>query len=400
MIRFPDQFIFGTSTAAAQIETAADHDWAGIRALDGSVFQRTTDHELRWASDAEIISELAPAYRMSLLWSRLQKGPYQQLNGEAVSYYIRFIENLKGRGVKIMLVLHHFENPVWFSNMGGWSKSECVNLWLDYVRKVVNTFGRFISYWNTFNEPNLYLSMGYLSGQFPPNKRNPFLAFRTLKHISESHREAYLIIKTEFPDSLVGLSHNSAILEADSFLGNVPAAITDWWYMDFIPGWYGACDFFGFSYYARIGYNPWPVTQLYSPDRIAKKKKPHDQMWEYYPQGISQIMKRYWEMFRKPIMITENGVATMDDNFRIQAIHDYLTEIHSAMSSGIPCLGYFHWSTWDNFEWNLGRSFRFGLYEVNYETMERKPRPSAAYYASIAHQKILLPPYATALNAS
>lgn len=398
MIQFPDNFIFGTSTAAAQIETASDHDWAGFKAKDGSVFERTTDHELLWQSDIEIIAGLAPNYRMSLLWSRLQKGPFLPLDADAVGFYILFLEQLRERGVKIMLVLHHFENPLWFSSMGGWAKAESEKIWLDYVKRIVETFGRYISYWNTFNEPNLYLSLGYLSGQFPPHKMNPFLAFRTLKHISNCNKEAYLIIKAAFPNALVGLSHNSAVLEGDSLLGKIPAALTDWWYMDFIPGWYGNCDFFGMSYYARIGYDPFPVTQLYSPERLAKKNKPHDQMWEYYPQGISVIMKRYWDLFGKPIMITENGVATTDDSFRIQGIHDHLSEIYSAMISGVPCLGYFHWSTWDNFEWNLGRSFRFGLYELDYHTMERKPRPSARYYASISHSKKLSPHSAKSLN--
>ena len=162
--------------------------------------------------------------------------------------------------------------------------------------------------------------------------------------------------------------------------------------MEFIPSWYDLCDFFGMSYYARIGYDPWPVTYLYTPEKFPNSRRRHDDMWEYHPPGLAIIMKRYWNRFQKPIFITENGVATQDDGFRMQAIHDYLSEIRNAINNGIPCLGYFHWTAWDNFEWNLGPSFKFGLFEVNRSTMERIPRKSAGYYSTIAKTGIVNDP--------
>ncbi|MEY3405752.1 MAG: hypothetical protein RL161_1182 [Bacteroidota bacterium] len=392
MIEFPKEFVFGTSTAAAQIESAGGHEWVGLKAKDGSVFHNTTDHELLWKTDVEVIANLAPNYRMSLLWSRLQKCPYEPLNEQAVKFYLDLIDALRNRGVRIMLVLHHFENPIWFGALGGWSCAHAVKIWLNYVEQVVRTFGDRVTWWNTFNEPNLYLSLGYLSGQFPPFRRNPVLAFKVLRNISTAHRAAYLLIKEKFPNTMVGLSHNSVLFEPDTFLGVIPASLTDWWYMEFIPSWYDSCDFFGMSYYARIGYDPSPVTFLYTPEKFRNSKRRHDDMWEYHPPGIATIMKRYWDRFQKPLFITENGVATQDDGFRMQAIYDYLSEIKKAMNNGIPCLGYFHWTAWDNFEWNLGSSFKFGLIEVNRSTMERIPRKSAGYFSTIAHTGIVNDP--------
>src|SRR5688572_17884967 len=159
---FPSNFIFGTSTAAAQIETAVDHDWQGVVAKDGHVFQRTTDHELRFKEDAEIIASLAPGYRMGLQWSKLQRNPMNEFDRAAVDEYAAFLSDLRGRGVSIMMVLHHFTNPNWFAKLGGWEKYENIALWLDFVKRVVDTFGTLVTSWNTFNEPNVYASYGWI----------------------------------------------------------------------------------------------------------------------------------------------------------------------------------------------------------------------------------------------
>src|SRR5437868_3755183 len=106
-INFPKEFVFGTSTAAYQIETAFEHDWVGVKSKDGYVFNRTSDHEKKFKEDAEIIAYCAPYYRMSLMWSKLQRAPYAEFDIETVNEYKGFIGDLKARGVKIMMVLHH-----------------------------------------------------------------------------------------------------------------------------------------------------------------------------------------------------------------------------------------------------------------------------------------------------
>lgn len=391
-LQFPDHFRFGTSTSAVQIETAVDHDWQEFIARDNSIFTRTTDHEIRWEKDIEIISSLAPNYRMSFMWSKLQKAPFASLDQDAVTFYRRLLIGLKENGVDIMLVLHHFANPIWFSQEGGWANKQSVDWWLDYVKKVIHEFGEFVTLWNTFNEPNLYISLSSLAGLFPPQKTNPIYAWRVLNHISDAHQRAYEMLNTLSPEKPVGISHNASILEGDNLLGVLPAKITDWWYMHFIPGWFEHCDFFGLSYYSRIGYDPLPVTFLNTPEKIVKNGKPHDDMWQYYPEGLGICIDRYWKRFRKPIIITENGMSTKDDNQRIKSIYDYLSIVHDRISKGIDIRGYYHWSTWDNFEWNLGPSYRFGLYACDPQTKERLKRPSADLYSSLAHSNKLVMP--------
>jgi beta-glucosidase len=384
---FPDGFVFGTSTAAAQIETAFDHDWQGVKARNGSVFQRTTDHEKRFKEDAEIIASLAPNYRMSLMWSKLQRAPYDSLHQPTLRSYRLFIEDLKGRGVDIMMVLHHFANPLWFSKNGGWEKAENIPLWIDFAKKVVDEFGLYVSYWNTFNEPNVYASYGWITGFFPPFKTNPLLAGRVIKNMSTAHDQVYDYIKAKYPEQPVGISHNATIFSAENLLGWFPARLADWWFMEYVPGHFEKVDFFGMSYYGRIPHDPMPITFLETPEKIKEMGRAHDDIWEYHPEGLRTCIDRYWNKYRKPIIITENGVCDESDFLRLQAIQDYAQIVHKAIKDGIEIKGYYFWSTWDNFEWHLGPAMRFGLYECDLKTMNRMRRPSGDLFASLAYSK-------------
>lgn len=388
-LTFPDQFQFGTSTSAYQIETAVDHDWCGLRSRDGFIFNRTTDHEKRYTDDIAIIASLAPNYRMSLMWSRLQRGPYAPLNETASAEYHHLLERLREKNVRIMMVLHHFANPTWFANTGGWGNPANLPVWLDYSRKVVREFGRYVDSWNTFNEPNLYTSMAWIVGEFPPFQKSLLAARKIIQNLGRAHHETYLLIKEIFPDSQVGISHNCTVFAAENFLGWLPAKILDLCFMKYAIKHFSQSDFFGMSYYARIGHDPFPITYLETPEKIKKLGKKHDDMWEYYPQGLKECIHRYWNEFRKPIIITENGICTSDDSLRETAIRDYVKIVHDALREGIDIRGYYYWSTWDNFEWSLGPTYKFGLYACDPETMERKKKPSADLYRKLAHEHIL-----------
>lgn len=388
-LSFPDDFIFGTSTAAAQIETAFEHDWQGVKSRDGFVFDRTTDHELRFKEDAAIIASLAPGYRMGLMWSRLQREPFGDFDADTVNAYHHFLTDLKARGVSIMMVLHHFTNPLWFAKTGGWEKEENILQWVDFCKKVVDEFGHYVSSWNTFNEPNVYASYGWITGFFPPFKINPYLAGKVVKNMGKAHNLVYDYIKSSFPQQPVGISHNAVVFSSENVLGWFPARLSDWWFMDYVPDHFTKVDFFGMSYYARLSHDPLPITYLDTPHKIKALGKPHDDMWEYHPEGLRTCLDRYWKKYRKPIIITENGVCDSSDELRQRAIGDYANLIHQAIADGIAIRGYYWWSTWDNFEWHLGPTYRFGLYECDLETKERRKRKSAEVYAKLAHTKAL-----------
>jgi len=386
-LKFPETFQFGTSTSAYQIETAFQHDWSGVKARDGFIFNRTTDHEKRIGEDIAIIASLAPHYRMGLMWSKLQREPSGKLDPETTTKYHDLLSGLKNRNVAIMMVIHHFGNPLWFAKAGGWAVQKNIQLWCDYARKLVDEFGAYVSSWNTFNEPNLYATLGYLLGEFPPFRKNMYTARKVIENMGKAHDIVYDLLKSTYPDKPVGISHNSAVFAAENILGEMAASFADMWYMDFMPKHFLRSDFFGLSYYARVAFDPLPITNLYSPEKIAKLKKPHDDIWEYYPQGLYEVIERYWTKFGKPVIITENGICTNDDSQRVKAIQDYMVEVHRAINNKIDVRGYYHWSTWDNFEWTLGPTYKFGLYGCDPMSMERTKKPSADLYTRLAHDR-------------
>ena len=112
-------------------------------------------------------------------------------------------------------------------------------------------------------------------------------------------------------------------------------------------------------------------------------------MWEYYPNGMKESIERYWKQFKLPFIITESGVCTNDDTVRVQAIKDYVKIVRDCMDAGIDIRGYYFWSSFDNFEWDLGPTFRFGLFETDLETKNRKKRPSADVFHRLAYEKKL-----------
>lgn len=322
---------------------------------------------------------------MGLMWSKLQREPFGALDSTTLEEYRTFLADLRAKGVKVMMVLHHFTNPRWFTQKGHWERSENIAMWVDFCEKVVAEFGPYVSYWNTFNEPNVYVSYGWITGFFPPFKRNPILALRVLRNLSKAHERVYDVIKRRYPTHPVGISHNAVVLDHVNWMGWLPAKMSDWWFMEYVPSFFSKSDFFGMSYYCRVSHDPFPITNVDTPAKIKALGKRHDDMWEYYPVGMRECLNRYWKKYKKPIIITESGVCDDSDNIRQGAIVDYARIIHGALRDGIDIRGYYWWSTWDNFEWHLGPSKRFGLYDCDPVTKERRPRPSAEIYRTLAH---------------
>ena len=383
-IQFPKDFIWGTSTAAYQIETAFAHDWRGVKSKDGHVFERTADHELHRAEDLNYITQLGNAYRMSLDWSKLQRQANGKFDQQTVNEYRSFLAKLKARNIYVMMVLHHFTNPLWFVQSGSWENSANIPVFLNYVEQMVNTFGDLVDNWNTFNEPDVYLTNSRLLGNFPPFVKSLGRFRKTLNNMSRAHRLAVPIIKNACPTAPVGISKNCVKFVAENALGWLPAKIADYVFMDYITSYFmEGNDYFGMSYYAKISLTPYPITEIDMPGKLAQLKRPHDKMWEYDPNGMKESIERFWQKYKLPIIITESGICTDDSQVRINSIKDYLSILHQCQQNGIDIKGYFHWTTMDNFEWNLGPTYKFGLVNVDYDTGKRTLKPCGEFYSQV-----------------
>lgn len=390
ILTFPAGFLWGTSTAAAQIETASDHNWKGVVARDGAVFARTTDHELRRAEDLEHIARFGSIYRCGVDWARLQPSPGADFVPAVVAEYADFFRQLRARGMRIMFVIHHFTHPRWLEEQGGWVVEGAIPHYVDFAEQCIAHFGEFVAYWNTFNEPNVYALNGFLLGNFPPFRKKYAQANRVLRHMGKAHDIAYELIKERYPAAPVGISFNTAWFEGRSTLGRIPAALMDWWFHRKAARPFTKVDFWGLSYYAYIPFQPGPITEIDNPGQLARMEIPHDQMWGYRPEGLSRVIRRFWKKYQKPIIITENGICTADPQQRIAAIKDYLTECHRVLAEGIPLQGYIFWSTFDNMEWNLGNTYRFGLITVDWATMDRRNTPAADFYAEVCRNNVVV----------
>ena len=387
LLQFPEDFLWGTSTSAAQIETAFDHQFKGIEASDGFIFERTIDHEKRRAEDVNYIAQLSNIYRCSVDWSRLQQSPLSPFDPEVADEYRNFFESLRNNDTRIMLVLHHFAHPSWFERNGAWLQEKNIDFFIDFARRCHEHFGAYIHSWNTFNEPNAYVAMAYLLGEFPPYRRYRLrMARKALRHMGNAHEIVYDYLHAERSDAFVGIAQSVARFEGINPLGRLPALLCNWWYNRKSARYFSKTDFWGVNYYAYVPFDPMPITEIRRPGRLDKLGIPHDDMWGYRPEELDRFLTYFYEKFGKPVIVTESGICTDSPGERIKAIKDYLKICHDALDKGIDLRGYIHWSTFDNFEWHLGPRYRFGLVRVNQFSKDRQMTSAGQFYKKIIQE--------------
>ncbi len=383
-LKFPKDFYWGTSTASAQIETATEHNWKGFKSKDGFTFDRTTDHELRREKDVEIIKEFGTVYRCGVDWARLQSTAKAPFDMEVVKEYRTFFKQLNDEGVKILFVIHHFTNPLWFEENGSWLRKENLAYFLNYADQCIEHFGDLVFNWNTFNEPNVYCLNAFITGEFPPQEKNYFKGTRAINNMAHCHDLLYDKLKKKFPDKQIGISLNTALFEGLNPVGKLFAKFTDWWFVKRSADLFSNVDYIGLSYYAHILFQgPNALTAIDHAAQLKDLGYPTDKMWAYNPAGLKFNVERLFAKYKKPILITENGICADDPQERIACLKDYLSIIHKLIEDGIPFLGYIHWSTFDNFEWNLGPTYRFGLASVDLESKNRSINESGKFYSEI-----------------
>lgn len=370
---FPKDFLWGSATSAYQVEGGIHNsDWSKIHPAG-----RACGHYNRYERDFDLLRELGQnAYRFSIEWSRIepQEGKFDE---KEIAHYGKVLEALRARGIKSMVTLHHFTNPAWLAQRGGWANSKVVFYFSRFAEKMLEEHGDLVDFWITINEPLIYAWKGYVEGTWFPKKKNPILFLRVLQNQIAAHKKMYEIFHRAKVQ--VGIAKNNQFFEpynSKSLLDRAVVSATDWlwnrWFLDRIKN---HLDFIGLNYYFhnRIQF-PW---RQRNENRIVS-----DIGWEIYPEGVYHILLEL-NRYGKPIFITENGLADAGDVLRKDFIRDHLSWTNKAIREGVDVRGYFHWSLMDNFEWDKGFGPRFGLVEIDYKTLERKIRPSARYYAQI-----------------
>ncbi len=400
-LRFPEDFIWGTATSSHQIEgNNKNNDWWQAE-KEGKVPEsgKAADSYNRYEEDFDLAKEAANnAHRFSIEWSRIEpeEGKFDE---KEIEHYRKVIRALKERGLEPFITLHHFTSPVWFTDKGGWKNKKAPYYFTRYTEYVIKNLGREADFWITINEPLIYSTLSFAEGVFPPFKNSFFSAYKAARHMAKAHKKAAKIIKTYSKENKTGVTKNYKYFDLyrNQFLARVIKSIMDYmwnkWFFNKIKRYQ---DFVGINYYRRNkihvrGLNPRNWLNVQSSDRTENPEKFSDFGWEIYPEGIYHVVRQAWEKYRQPIYIFENGIADADDDQRPDFIRDHLRWLHKAIKEGVDMHGYFHWSLIDCYEWEEGYKMKFGLVEVDFETLERKPRGSYYVYQRICRANALIP---------
>jgi beta-glucosidase len=407
---FPSGFLWGASTASHQVEGGSHSQWSVWELENASELAKTAeerlghlpiwpeikkhaknpnnyvsgrgvDHYNQYKKDFDLAKGLnLNAFRFGISWGRIEpeEGKWDQ---QAIEHYKNYISELKKRGIEPMLNIWHWTFPVWFANKGGLKKYNNLVYLERYVKKIADEFGKDLNYVITINEPNVYASFSYLSGEWPPQEKNVLNFLSVYWNLAQAHKRIYKILKKKNPKLQVGIAAQLANIQAKSPHNIFDELATKWmryfWNWWFLRRIRRHQDFIGINYY---------FTDYYTGQfkRQNPKLPLNDLGWYMEPEGLYPLLLRTWVRFKKPIIVTENGVADMHDEYRRWWIEETIVAMQRALSEGVDLRGYFHWSLLDNFEWKYGWWPKFGLVEVDREDgMKRNVRPSAEWFAGV-----------------
>lgn len=431
-LRFPPGFVFGTATAAYQIEGAVREHGRGPSVWDtfshtpgatrdGDTGDVACDSYHRYAEDAQLSADLgAHAYRFSISWSRVLPAGSGRVNGPGLDYYSRLVDALLERGVDPVATLFHWDLPQSCQDAGGWLTRETADRFADYAAAVASALGDRVRMWITLNEPVIHTLNGHVEATHAPGLRLGTDAMRVAHHLLLAHGRAVPALRAAAPGVPVGLTNNySPTQPASGRIADIDAArrqdvLHNWHFTDpVLLGGYPPefiehtepairdgdlaaisipLDFLGVNYYfpERVRANPDAVFGTETVEWPAAKRTAFD--WPIEPDclagTLAALVDRYADAL-PPIYVTENGAAfddapgpdgTVRDPDRVAFLDSHLRAVRLAIEAGAPVRGFFTWSLMDNFEWAEGFSKRFGLVYVDFATRRRTPKASFGWY--------------------
>lgn len=406
----PPPFLWGAATAAHQVEggnsnsdiwlleNLPDHG-GGFREPSGDA----ADHYHRYTNDIGLLAELGlNTYRFSVEWARIEPEP-GLISAAALDHYARMADACLAAGLVPMVTLHHFTSPLWLARLGGWDDPETADRFAAFAERVARHLGDRVGAWCTINEINLTA----LAFDLPPERQARRLEklraaagskvqasglSTFLTHgggapqvAIRAHALARMAVRAE-SKAPVGLTLALPDLRAtpggEAHRDRVRAATQDD-FLDIV----GQDDFVGVQTYTR---------ELFGPEgRLPPPEGCETTLtgWEFYPEALEASVRYAAARTRKPIIVTENGIAAAADSRRLDYIQRALAGLARAMADGVDVRGYIHWSALDNFEWMHGYGPTFGLIGVDRTTQARTVRPSARWLGEFArgHPKGPLP---------
>ncbi len=438
---FPEDFLFGTATAAYQVEGAVQEDGRGASIWDvfshtpGKTYEGQTgdiacDHYHRFREDVAMMADLGvKSYRFSVAWPRIfpEKGV---LNPKGLDFYKRLLEELHNQHIVPAVTLYHWDLPQWIEEEGGWRSRDTIHYFVDYAETMFRELGDLVPLWITHNEPWCTSFLGHAFGQHAPGHTDWREALTVAHHLLLSHGEVVDVFRHSGLKGQIGITLNLTPTEpgshqqADEIVAQIVDGNSNRWFLDplfrggypedmvaFYSQTFGPLDFIqpgdlakisvpidflGINYYSRNRVVHDEKSELFGIRMLPPVGEPTTMGWEVHPESMYHLLKRIEKEYTTlPLYITENGAAYEDrvmdgqvnDENRVEFLKSHFASAAKFMQEGGNLKGYFVWSLMDNFEWSFGYEKRFGIVYVDYETQERIMKESAKWYRQLIQSR-------------
>ena len=446
MLRFPDNFLWGSATSAYQIEGAWNEDGKGEsiwdrfshtpgKVRDGSNGDLACDHYHRYHDDVALMQSLGlQAYRFSVAWPRVLPDGRGQVNQAGLDFYKRLVDELLQRAITPFVTLYHWDLPQVLEDEGGWPVRSVGEAFVEYADVVTRALGDQVKHWITHNEPWCASFLDYQIGKHAPGRTSWPDGIAAAHHLLLSHGWAVPVIRQNSPAAEVGITLNftpsyaASRSAADMEQQRREDGYANRWFVDplygrgypadmvadYVAAGYLAAegmamvqpgdlqviatptDFLGVNFYTRsvARSTAIPESENLPATVVAAPQAEWTEMeWEIYPQALHDLLLRLeYDYAPAKLYVTENGASYSDgpgddgqiqDTRRREYLRMHFAAVQRAIQAGAPLAGYFVWSLLDNFEWDQGYLQRFGIVYVDYATQQRTPKASALWYREV-----------------
>ncbi len=418
---FPKGFSWGAATASYQVEGNCENNWSycdeQLKQInpDHIPADIACDHWHTYKDDIRLLKEAGlDTFRFSCAWEKIepQEGIFNQ---EALDHYVDVCKTCLEHGIKPVVTLYHYTEPIWFYNKGGFEREENITYFVRYCQKLFEHLHPYVHLWFTFNAPSGVAYKGWLKGMMPPFKKNMQQAVEVLYNVLESHVQIYQAFKS-MPggnDAKIGFLKN--IMQVDPLQPYNP--------LDILAAHmaYTLADKCIYEFFRTGKFEVWIPTKAYikrenkaaphSLDFIGLNYYTHTYIHNFamgakpeeikldngrnvlYGEGLYRAIKSLSENIAKPlnipIYVTENGASTSNMDHRKLFFERYLFALSKAIEDGYDVRGYINWALMDNYSWGTYHR-KYGIYAVDFESPELtrtlKQDPGTQYLLSAVNK--------------
>lgn len=407
-IYFPADFMWGAAISAHQTEGNCVNDWTTWEAAKKLTPTETAcNHWNDYKKDIQLLKKAGfTSFRFSIEWSKIEPNP-ESYDTAALAHYEEVCKELVKEGIKPIVTLHYYTNPTWFTTLGGFEKEENGKYFINFCTKVFEKLHPYVHLWITFNAPTSYVARAYHAQLAPPGKSDTQLMQDVLKNMLDLHVQVYQKLK-KLPggsSARIGLCHNIYQVEPKHFWDKAGCStaytlFNNNIYTFFKTGHFSvsvpfkakvkhfnakapkSLDFIGLNYYSHGLMTNFTVDA--HPNEVTTQTK----IYTIYPEGfyraLEELTTELAQPLNIPIYVTENGIATKNEEHRELFFKQYLYALSYALHQGFPIKGYMVWSLLDNYDWGSYDN-QFGIYAVDFKTHKRseQPRAGAQYLLNV-----------------